>query len=710
MRIAKPRAPALGALVLIVLAPGAGFAQTSHYVRSQPAWKYQPAAPQAAAAAALLDPSTQPRFVNPLPILGAYTAQNADPATDYYEIQVTQFRHWFGLYDPSDPTALHPTPTTRRLNSTVWGYGPLEGTGTVPGRTFETKRGKRVVVKWINNLRNPDGTPMTQHLFESQYDTTLHGTDGHESCFARTHPPGTQEPHVRMVVHNHGAEVRSDSDGFPDFWFTPNPFAGPNGCGGPPGNSVIYTYPNQQPPMTLWYHDHALGVTRMNIYAGQAGFFLVRDPLHEGPLNLPSGKYEIPLILQDKRFYATGEQAYVTTELFTPNSYHPKIPPEFFGDFITVNGRAWPFLNVEPRKYRFRILNASNARMFNLRLVEPTGKVWPHVFQIGSDGGYLAAPVLVDQSPDQLGDGDITDPTTKLFLAQAERVDVVIDFSKAAVGQTFLFENDAVAPFPSGLAPDPSSSGQVMQFRVVPLTAPDTSGLPAKLNYLPTRLVHSDSNKERHLVITEIEDPVTGTPTVALINNTCWEKPRTEDPIQGATEVWEVTNMTPDTHPIHLHLIEFNLFDRQQFDKNAYMRALNQANGTNGSVISGDASDVGGPVLGPPPFCSSSIVPPSVGVGGPATTNRPMVVPDVTPYLIGSPIPPNPTEAGFKDTIRVKHNTVTRFLVKFSPQDPADGTPSGLFTAFDPTVGEYVWHCHITEHEDNEMMRPYKVH
>jgi FtsP/CotA-like multicopper oxidase with cupredoxin domain len=273
-----------------------------------------------------------------------------------------------------------------------------------------------------------------------------------------------------------------------------------------------------------------------------------------------------------------------------------------------------------------------------------------------------------------------------------------------------LLENDAVTPYPGGLPTDPSSSGEVMQFRVVPLTAPDTSSLPTSLNYLPTRLPHDSMTPERHLVITEIEDPTTGTPTVALINNTCWEKPRTEDPIQGTTEIWQITNMTPDTHPIHLHLVEFNLLDRRQFDKNAYMRALDRANGTNGSVISGDASDAHGPVLGPPPFCTSAIVPPSVGVGGPAISNQPMVIPDVTTYYVGSSIPPNPTEAGFKDTVRVKHNTVTRFLVKFSPQDPADGTANGFFTAFDPTVGEYVWHCHITEHEDNEMMRPYKVH
>jgi spore coat protein A, manganese oxidase len=425
--------------------------------------------------------------------------------------------------------------------------------------------------------------------------------------------------------------------------------------------------------------------------------------------------------------------------------------PEFFGKFIVVNGVAWPYLNVEPRKYRFRFLNATNARAFNLRLVNDAGlnqwlaplcpgctenavspsNVYPLVFQIGSDGGYLASPVQLQQTADQLFDGDIADDTTKLFLAQAERVDVVIDFSQAA-GQNLTFINDALTPYPAGAAPDPGADGLVMQFHVGTNVTDTTNNgpLPTALNYLPTRIAYNESTPKRHMVITEIEDPTTGTPTVALINNTCWD-PRapgqrvTENPFEGATEIWEITNMTPDTHPIHLHLIEFNLLDRQLFDKNGYMTALDIANGAYGpsgapgSVIIGDAALRNGRhVLGPPPTCPNEIVPfPQVSAnGGPTTTPNPQVIPNIHPYLRGEPIPPLPPEAGFKDTIRVKHNTVTRFLVQFSPNDPADGVPgpvSGttLFnsTYVTPSRGCYPEHCHITEHEDQEMMRPYKV-
>jgi hypothetical protein len=234
--------------------------------------------------------------------------------------------------------------------------------------------------------------------------------------------------------------------------------------------------------------------------------------------------------------------------------------------------------------------------------------------------------------------------------------------------------------------------------------------------------------------------------------NTCWDAPITESPELGSTEIWEIANLTPDTHPIHLHLVEFNLLNRQQFDRDGYMSAINEANGytdtvvdplgrtlTNGGVQIGDLGNLAGaapncPTMSIPGLVASTGSPanPTYNAGNPGpfgpfntglsgNTLNAIDIPDVTPFLVdpatGTPfpvIPPNGTEAGLKDTIRVKHGTVTRFLVKFGPEDPNDGgvDPGGNmngFKAFDATIGRYPWHCHILEHEDQEMMRPYQL-
>jgi FtsP/CotA-like multicopper oxidase with cupredoxin domain len=642
--------------------------------------------PAGAQSQTLLDPSTQPRWVNQLPIPKVLrpTASPAYPGADYYEVRVTQFKQWMGLYEPG---------TLKRTYTTSWGYGAvgqsydvgvrdgngnaLLQTGSVPGPTFETTRGRPVVVKWINDLRNRDGSPMTTHLLESAYDTTIHGAS-------------MGQPHVRTVVHLHGAEVQTNSDGFPEDWFTPNPFAPPNGLGGPAGNFALYRYPNEQPGTTLWYHDHSVGITRLDVYTGQAGFFFVREPAVDASLNLPSGPYEIPLMIFDRMFNTDGSLSYLNMVNTPGTPYHPKLAPEFFGNVVLVNGVAWPYLNVEPRKYRFHFLNASNARMYNLRLVnQATGEIWQNVWQIGSDGGYLAEPVQLSQTPVSLNDA--ADRSTKLFLAPAERADVVVDFSKLPAGTTLLLTNDAKAPFPDGTRPDPSSNGSVMLFRVVPASGADASNLPAKLNPLPTRIDPSAVSRVRHLTLTEVEDPITGNPVVGLINNTCWNEPISETPRLGTTEIWEITNTTPDTHPIHVHLVQFNLLNRQRFDKTAYLAAYNSLNG-------------GGNLPGPKPYCPTMTDP----VNPPGVATSPQLVPPVDPYLDAEPIPPGANEAGFKDTIRVKKETVTRFLIRFKPQDPGqDGPYSGF--SFDPTIGRYLWHCHILEHEDNEMMRPYAL-
>lgn len=631
--------------------------------------------------------ATQQPWTNALPIPPSYTAATHPdyPGADYYEVHVTQFQQWFGLYTPG---------TSQRLYTTVWGYGqvghrydvgvrdaqgnPVLQSGMHIAPTFLAQRGKPVVVKWIDDRRNPDGSLLTTHLFESAYDTTIHGR-------------ADNEPHVRMVTHLHGAAVSPASDGLPDFWFTPDPAAPPNGLGGPAGNSVVDTYPNRQPSTTLWYHDHSMGITRLNVMAIGAGFYLLRDLAEESALNLPSGANEIPLAIADRMFDPDGSLSYLNSDNKPATSYHPNWASEFFGNVITVNGMAWPYLNVEPRKYRFRLLNASNARMYNLRLINLwTKELWPNVWQIGSDGGYLEAPVQLDMTP--VGDHDANDTSKKLFLAPAERADIVIDFSGLSSGTILAFTNDAPAPFPDGDAPDPAATGEILQFRVIPLTGPDPSDLPSPLNPHSTRLDASRASLVRHMVLSEVEDPVSGNPVIGLLNNTCFEEPLSESPRLGATEIWEIADTTPDTHPIHLHFVQFNLLNRQLFDKDRYLLDWNAA------------TPGGGNLPGPVPTCPPMADP----VNPPGISNGPQQILPVDPYLKDDTIAPADNEAGWKDTIRVKKGTVTRFLVRFAPQDPAENGPYGGYE-FDPTRGAYVWHCHILEHEDNGMMRPYQL-
>ena len=233
---------------------------------------------------------------------------------------------------------------TQQLHSNLpatplWGYN-----GLYPGPTFETRQGNPINVQWMNDLP-------TTHMFP--IDDTLHGDE-----------PG--QPLVRTVVHLHGAKVEPDSDGYPEAWFT-NDFAQT----GPFFNNTVYQYPNDQPATGLWYHDHGLGTTRLNIFAGLAGFYFIRDS-HEDSLNLPKGAYEVPLMIQDRYFNADGSMLYPVID--TGGDPDQRVPPfwipEFFGDTVLVNGKVWPFLAVEPRKYRFRMLNASNARWYHLTLNE----------------------------------------------------------------------------------------------------------------------------------------------------------------------------------------------------------------------------------------------------------------------------------------------------------------------------------------------------
>src|SRR5262245_25471889 len=262
-------------------------------------------------------------FVDELPIPATMPLTNL-PGLSYYDVEMVPFSQ--KLHRDLAPTSL-------------WGYH-----GAFPGPTFEARRGEPIRVLWRNGLPSKHPLPI---------DTTIHGAEA-------------DKPEVRTVVHLHGHKVLPESDGYPEAWFT-NGFE----VTGPSFTNRYYGYPNVQRAATLWYHDHALGITRLNTYMGLAGLYILRDDI-EDSLNLPSGAYEIPLVIQDRTFAADGALVYPQQE--NPGGPDSQIPPiwipEFFGENVLVNGKVWPFLTVEPRKYRFRILNASNSRFYRLALAE----------------------------------------------------------------------------------------------------------------------------------------------------------------------------------------------------------------------------------------------------------------------------------------------------------------------------------------------------
>jgi spore coat protein A, manganese oxidase len=506
------------------------------------------------------------KFVDELPIPPILKPRWKDQFYTYYEVNMTEFKQ-----------SLH-----RELNdTTVWGYE-----GSYPGPTIEVKRGEIVFIKWINNL--PD-----KHLFPVDY--TVHGAH-------------MDVPEVRTVVHVHGACVESESDGYPEAWFTKG-FKQV----GRYFRKQVYRYDNCGHDSTLWYHDHALGITRLNVYAGLAGFYQIRDQ-HERLLNLPSGQYEIPLMIQDKTFNKDGSLYYPKQPVKPIPELETSIIPEFVGDTIIVNGKVHPYLKVEPRKYRFRLLNASNTRFFRMKLDSEQ-----LMYQIATDGGFIQHPIGVKE----------------IMLAPAERVEVIIDFTNLE-DKYIIMTNDAPAPFPTGNGNQINeNTGTVMQFRVIlPLSSVDTSVIPAYMMPVP-KTSEQLASKVRYLTLNDNMDKYGR--EFMLLDNKQWDAPITENPKLGSTEIWCLINLTTDTHPIHLHLIDFQILDRRDFDVERYKKE---------KII----------------------------------------------HYTGPTIPPEPQERGWKDTVRANPNQVTRIIMKFGPY-----------------TGLYVWHCHILEHEDYEMMRPYIV-
>lgn len=465
----------------------------------------------------LLNAVTHPKFVEPLP--APSVVQPVVPGGTYYEVAASQFQQNLGLKDANGNPLL----------TTVWGYN-----GSYPGPTFEMTQNVPVSVKWINNLKDNTGMPLP-HLLP--VDTTVHWA----------HPSNWPACGVPIVTHLHGGHTEAASDGYPEAWFTPD-FAQT----GHHFQQQIYNYSNSQEATTLWYHDHALGITRLNVYAGLAGFYILRNAW-ENSLNLPSGNYEIPLVIQDRMFTADG-QLYYPSQPPVPTAPTPSILPEFFGDFILVNGKAWPFKNVEPRKYRLRILNGSDSRFYNLYFTDPVP-----ITQIGTDGGLLNAPVT----------------TTQLLIGPGERKDVILDFSNPALwNKSIILRNNASTPFPKGVNPNAKTNGMIMAFKVnVPLTAPDNSVIPATLRPAPIADPGVSTNT-RQLVMTEGLDQYGRLKTMlgtSALGPLGWFDPITENPVLNAVETWEIINTTIDAHPMHLHLVNYQVINSQKFNTKAYV-------------------------------------------------------------------------------------------------------------------------------------------
>jgi spore coat protein A len=604
----------------------------------------------------------------------------------------------------------------------VWGYRTTGGTGdhslSYPGITIEAQRGTAVTARYVNNL--PLSPGLQKYL---TLDQTIHWAEFKMGNPVRRDPFMGPPP---LVTHLHGAEVPSEFDGTPDQWFTPDGLHGASyrTYAATAGNSAVFYYPNGQEATALWFHDHALGATRLDVYAGLAAFYLLRDPHSRdtgAAVNggLPAGNFEQELLLQDRQFDTNGQwifpdMAGVGFNGGPPNpDIHPYWNPEFFGDVMLVNGKSWPYLNVDPRRYRFRLVNGCNARFLELGLTNGgNGAAGPAIWVIGTDGGLLDYPV-------QIAGGGRT-----LLHAPGERFDIIVDFAGFA-GQTLTLVNSAKAPYPNGAAADPQTTGQIMQFRVgTRLTSPEVSYNPASGAALRTpmvRLANASTgranvtpNLKRQLVLVEVEGP--GGPVEVLLNNTKWSGVRengpgtgtpigssvdggnnyvTEDPQIGSTEEWEIINTTGDAHPIHIHLVQLQLINRQSYNATQYVKAY-EALFPGGAFIPG---------YGPPnPYGVANA---AGAVGG---------NPDVSPYLQGQPAPPPAHEAGWKDTFKMFPGEVTRLMVRFAPQDVTLGAVrpgQDLYpfpAPYSATSGPgYVWHCHILDHEDNEMMRPYTL-
>ena len=526
------------------------------------------------------------KYVQPVPVPGAGIVVATPSGTDEYAFTQTEI---FRQLHPDLP----PTP--------VWAYDDGSGLAGQAG-SF----GMAVVAQ--------SGTPLTVS-FKHQLPEMIY--PARIPVDTRLTPLGDE---VRLMTHLHGGFVAADSDG--------NPAVTPNGFG--PGETQTVCYTNQLPQMPaslLWFHDHGLGATRLNVFAGLAAAYILRDQFDTGeepnPIGIPGGHYEIPLVVQDRQFNPDGTFLYPVSDISGATWIG-----EYFGDVMLVNGKVWPFVEVEPRMYRFRVLNGCNARILNLDIGGPS------FWQIGAEGGMWDEPV----------------PINELVLAPAERADLLVDFAKFA-GQTLMVKNHK--PHKPVSTPAPQLE-QVMAIRVgTTVSQPGPSTIPTSLPGRKADLPAPDHDHTRYITLNEI-DPDEATWFLNLNGVHFDEGPVTETPKVGAVEDWVYINLTADTHPMHTHLVTFQVVGRTPFDVQAYEEGNEGPHGVPGGI-------------------------------------------DPTPFATGPMEPPDPSERGFKDTVKANPGYFTTIRAKFE-------LPAGV-----TAPQSYVYHCHIVEHEDNDMMRPFTV-
>jgi FtsP/CotA-like multicopper oxidase with cupredoxin domain len=519
--------------------------------------------------------------------------------------------------------------------SQVWTYE-----GSLPGPIIEVWRGQRVQIEWINALPADQPYPITAV-------TAPDDTQNEPGRSGRSADVTVASLQPWTVVHLHGGRTAAVSDGW-----TENAMLS--------GQSTTSDYTNDQPATLLWYHDHGMGITRFNVYAGLAGLYVIRDA-EEAALHLPAGPYEIPLLIQDRNLETAADGS------LTDRLLH-KVEDgtmEFYGPFTLVNGTIWPYLPVEARQYRLRLLNGSNARIYRLVLLDESGTpVHAHIKQIGTDGGLLGRPVGI--------------PANGLVLAPAERADLIVDF-RSLPGQRLRLVNTAGAPFDNSPAvqrpatPDPENRlphPEVLEFRVSSQAVEDPFVLPAELSPSYRRLAHDRLPPDhRHRIVAMVEYPAgmltfhelalvpDGEPTAAGARLSVTGEQGTtrqyrtvathfEDTVNwfvayGSTEVWHVLNLTEDTHPFHVHLVQFQALSRDRYTKKGFQ-----------------------------PATGGTTTPVSFQTHGTLDEN----------------------ELGWKDTVRVN-----------------PGEMVTIAATFDGFTGRYMYHCHILEHEDHDMMRPFIV-
>lgn len=676
-----------------------------------------------------------------LPLATKTTQTFAGLSTDVYNLAVAQYA---ATMHPDLPKA-----------TTFWGYHDIATNDRrYLAGVIVAKRGTPVMLNISNKLPNKSIIPVDP--------TAMAGPNG---LMVKDLPVN------RIANHLHGGFSPWFSDGTPMQWFDPHGMTGDSFMNVPGTNpaagTATYYYPMDQSARFMWYHDHAMGITRTNAYSGIASALIIVDDFETGLVNqgLLPDLVGIPLVIQDKSFVPNNIldldptwQWGVPGDLWYPHDYVPNvlsggienpngkwdwgptvvppsqntqplptpvsIIPEAFFDTIVVNGGVYPFVNVPPKRVRFRVLNGSQARFFHLNLYveDPSnpgeakvGTAGPIMYQVGTEGGFLPAvaihdnttPIPLDLVNDPAGTTSSADGPFNLLLAPAERADIVIDFNGVPAGTSFILYNDAPAPFPGGdkindyvtgdsdrppfgenPATQPGYGPNTRTLLKIVVTAGSGDGVNTvswlgsmntqlKTNFLtgnqPGLLFNSGDPSEpafpfagvpdRMLTLNEDFDDygrliqTIGTTSSLSSNNqgiNSWGLPylanSTENPAAGSTEVWQIFNLTGDTHPIHFHLVNVQLIQRQPF--------------------------TGDPLQG---FSFS-----------------------------GPPTPPDPNEIGWKETVRMNPGEVTTVIMKFAL--PALPTPA-MTNAVSPRTGghEYVWHCHILEHEEHDMMRPLVV-